>query len=1008
MGHAAFCCLCISLCLGRLCAKRFAIPASTDPAAAHALLTRYCAGCHNDKLKTGGVSLSGIKTTELAEAAPIMERVLRKVRTGEMPPLGLPAPDPAVRASFTNWLEVQLDHASAAKPNPGAPSIHRMNRAEYSNAVRDLLALDIDHKDALPPDDSGYGFDNIGDVLTVSPLHMEKYMSSARKIARLALGTGKTGVAIEKYSAVRGIQDIDDLPLTERGGILIRRYFPLDAEYSILVRVRGAPAPGTPQPKLDLRVDGKRVKLLDVNIDAAETAQDSRNYEVRMPLSAGIRAVGAGFLNEYGKMESAPPAGRRGAPAPPLVPRHGRIRNHRRPLQSHRTRRNRKPQADLCLPPVGGQARRALRQPDPHRARPPCVSPAGDPGGPPAAHEALRRRPQGRRQLRSRHRNLAQGRAGLAGFPVPRGARPGGGGRPAAVHRVSDLELASRLSFFLWSSIPDETLLRLAEQGKLKDPAVLHQQVARMLADPKSKALVDNFAGQWLQLRNVASWRIDPDKFPAFDDSLRDALRKETENFFEYIVREDRSVLDFLDADYTFLNERLAKHYGIPGVHGSYFRQVALTNPERGGILTQGSILTVTSYPTRTSPVIRGKWILENVLGSPPPPPPPDVPAAGREMPSARPRTCASSWKSIAPMPAARAAMRAWTRWASRSRITTRSASSAPATAAATIDASGALPNGQMVRGPGDLKKVMMDRRDQFIETLGERLLTYSLGRGLDYYDQPAVRQIRRNAAKSDYQFSSLILSRGRQRPIPDEEDPGTMMITKKSLARRTFLRGVGATMALPLFDSMTPAFAAPGAQRRCRGHPHGVPLRAQRHHHEGLDSGGRRQRLRVRAHPASRSRRSATTLPVLTGLEHHNGFALGDGAGDHARAGATWLTGVHPKKTQGADIHAGISVDQIAAREIGKQTPLPSLELGLEDVRMVGNCDSGYSCAYSNTLCWSSPTTPLPYETNPRAVFERLFGDGETTDPVARARMAQAGSQHSRFRPRGCRPATA
>jgi hypothetical protein len=326
------------------------------------------------------------------------------------------------------------------------------------------------------------------------------------------------------------------------------------------------------------------------------------------------------------------------------------------------------------------------------------------------------------------------------------------------MHRVSDLELASRLSFFLWSSIPDETLLRLAELGKLKDPVVLHQQVTRMLADEKSKAIVDNFAGQWLQLRNVPSWRIDPDKFPSFDDSLRDALRKETENFFAYIMREDRSALDFLDADYTFLNERLAKHYGIPGVRGSYFRKVALTNPERGGILTQGSILTVTSYPTRTSPVIRGKWILENVLGAAPPPPPPDVPQL-EEKSAGSPKNlreqlekhranagCAGCHSRMDPLGFA------LENYDSTGKFRTSDSGGE-------IDASGALPNGQMVRGPGDLKKVMMDRRDQFIETLAERLLTYSLGRGVDYYDEPAVRQIRRNAAKNDYQFSSLVMS---------------------------------------------------------------------------------------------------------------------------------------------------------------------------------------------------------------------------------------------------------
>jgi len=673
-----------------------------------------------------------------------------------MPPLGLPAPDPAVRTSFVNWLASQLDQAAAAKPDPGAPAIHRMNRAEYSNAVRDLLALDIDHKESLPPDDSGYGFDNIGDVLTVSPLHMEKYMSSARKIARLALGTVKPGVASEKFAAAgRGAETIDDLPLTERGGILVRRYFPLDAEYSLVVRVRGNPPLNTPSPKLDLRVDGKRVKLFDVNINAAEEAQDSRNYEVRVPLAAGIRWIAAGFLNEYGKVEGLPPVARRGAPAPPQLPATVESVTVIGPFKPTGPGETESRQRIFICRPASGKPEE------------PCANQILTA----LAHRAYRR-PIAPSDIQPLMNLFAAGRkdggtfeAGIETalrailvspdflFRVERDTAS-----TAPMHRVSDLDLAARLSFFLWSSIPDDSLLLIAEQGKLHDPAVLHQQVARMLADAKSKALVDNFAGQWLQLRNVASWRIDPDKFPNFDDPLRDAMRKETENLFNYIMREDRSVLEFLDADYTFLNERLARHYGIPGVRGSYFRKVALSSPERGGILTQGSILTVTSYPTRTSPVVRGKWILENVLGAPPPPPPPDVPQF-EEKSVGSPRNlreqlekhrsnpgCAGCHSRMDPLGFA------LENYDSTGRFRTTDGG-------AEIDASGSLPNGQAVRGPGDLKRVMMDRRDQFVETLCERLLTYALGRGLEYYDQPAVRQIRRNAAANDYRFSSLILS---------------------------------------------------------------------------------------------------------------------------------------------------------------------------------------------------------------------------------------------------------
>jgi hypothetical protein len=582
-------------------------------------------------------------------------------------------------------------------------------------------------------------------------------MSSARKIVRLAMGTGKAGVAIEKFSVARGVQNSDELPLMERGGLLVRHYFPFDAEYSILVRVRGTPVPDTPAPKLDLRVDGKRVKLFDVNIDAAETAQDSRNYEVRMPLGAGIRAIGAGFLNEYGKMESAPPAGRRGMPPPKLIPISVESVTFIGPYNA--------------TGPGETESRKRIFicRPGPGKPEEPCANQILTT----LARRAYRR-PVTQADIQPLMKLFAAGRKDGGSFEAGletslramlvspdflfRVERDPASAAPGSVHPVSDLELASRLSFFLWSSIPDEALLRVAEEGKLKDPAVLHRQVARMLADPKSQALVENFAGQWLQLRNVASWRIDPDKFPNFDDSLRDALRKETENFFDYIMREDRSALDFLDADYTFLNDRLAKHYGIEGVRGSYFRKVALNSPDRGGILTQGSILTVTSYPTRTSPVIRGKWILENVLGSPPPPPPPDVPQL-EEKSVGSPKNlrqqlekhrsnagCAGCHARMDPLGFA------LENFDSTGKFRTSDAGGE-------IDASGALPNGQTVRGPGDLKKVMMDRKDQFIETLGERLLTYALGRGLEYYDEPAVRKIRRNAANNDYRFSTLILS---------------------------------------------------------------------------------------------------------------------------------------------------------------------------------------------------------------------------------------------------------
>ena len=735
----------------------------TPTLAPDALIARYCAGCHNDKLKTGGVSLTSTPVTDIAAGAATFEKVLRKVRTGEMPPNGLPAPDATSRAQFVTWLETQLDRAAAAKPNPGTPSIHRLNRAEYSNAVRDLLALDMDHSAGLPADDSGYGFDNIGGVLTVSPLLLEKYMSTARRVSRLALGTLKPSRTLEKFSAGRGGAELpDDMPLGERGGMLLRRYFPLDAEYSILVRVRGNPAPNTPAPKLDVRLDGQRLKLLDVNINPAEEAQDSRNYEVRLPVPAGMHAIGAAFLSEFSKIEAGAGGGRgRGGVAAAPPPQFTAV--------------------SVESVSVGGPLGTASAGDTESRRRILICRPAAGQPEEDCAAQILRslarrayRRPVNQADLAPLLKLFASGRTDGGSFDAGietalrailvspnflfRVERDPAGSAAGAMHRVSDLELASRLSFFLWSTIPDEKLLTAAEQNKLHDPPALERQVLRMLADPKSKALVDNFAGQWLQLRNIATWKPDPDKFPGFDDQLRDALRRETEQFFQYVIREDRSVLDFLSADYTFVNERLARHYGIPDVKGAYFRRIDLTSPERGGILTQGSVLTVTSQPTRTSPVVRGKWILENILGAPPPPPPPDVPelpaSASQSPKSLREQfekhranaMCASCHVRLDPLGFALENYDAVGKFRTSD-------------GGVEIDASGTLPNGVAVRGPGDLKKVLLESRDQFVETLGEKLLIYALGRGLEYYDRPAVRKIRAEAAQSDYKFSSVALA---------------------------------------------------------------------------------------------------------------------------------------------------------------------------------------------------------------------------------------------------------
>jgi mono/diheme cytochrome c family protein len=728
-------------------------PSSTpSPDAAQAMVNRYCTNCHNEDLKTGGVSLTGVRASAVGAAAGTWEKVFRKVRTGEMPPFGMPRPDAPVIASFTTWLETELDRAALARPNPGTPSIHRLNRVEYGNAVRDLLALDLDHSSSLPADDSGYGFDNIGEVLTVSPLHLEKYMSTARRVARLAVGTVNLSPAIEKFSAGRASagEMSDELPLSVRGGIVFRRHFPVDAEYSILVRLRGNPDPNMPPPKLDVRVDGNRVKLFDANISLAEEAQYTRSFEFRLPLKAGMHVVGAGLLTETTKPVIG--GARRGVDPPPPTPA----------------------SVDYVL--VGGPFNATGPGETESRKRIfSCRPAAGDPEEP-CARKILTsltrqayRRPTDKADIEPLMKLFATGRKDGGSFDsgietalrailvspsfLFRVERSPRGSAPGTVHRVTDLELASRLAFFLWSSIPDEELLRLAEHGKLR--SVLNQQVSRMLADPKSRSLVDNFAGQWLHLRNVATWRPDPDKYREFDEPLRDALQRETELFFEHIVREDRSVLEFLNADYSILNERLARHYGIPGVRGSYYRRVALNGNERGGILTHGSILTVTSYPTRTSPVLRGKWILDNVLGAPPPPPPPDVPALAESASSSTRdlRTALEKHRANAACASCHARLDplgfALENYDAVGKFRTSEGG-------ADIDASGSLPGGTTVHGAGDLKKVLMERRDEFVQCLAEKLLTYALGRGLEHYDLPAVRQIRREVARNDYRFSSL------------------------------------------------------------------------------------------------------------------------------------------------------------------------------------------------------------------------------------------------------------
>ena len=720
-------------------------PAGTE--LLQATVRRYCITCHNDRTLTAGLSLQHVDATRVAEHAPVLEKVFQKLRAGEMPPAGRPRPDESAAADLVAWLETSLDGAAAESPNPGAPAIHRLNRAEYRNAVRDLLGLDLDHARDLPADDSGYGFDNIGDVLTVSPLHVEQYVAAARRVSRLAVGSLTPRPVVERYEAPRGTADvaIDGLPPNERGGILFRHHFPFDAEYTITLRVRGRRASGMPAPRLDIRIDGRRVRLLDADFDPAEASQLTRNFELRLPIPAGEHEVGAAFLTEYARSEDGQATNRYsvdyvlvGGPYGAAGP--GDPENRRR-LFVCRPDAN-EPEEPCARRILTAVARRAYRRP---------VTAAD-------IEPLLELFAIGRADGARFEDGIEMALSGVLVSPsfLFRAPRAPEGAAPGSVHPLSDVDLASRLSFFLWSSIPDEELLDLAERGRLQDAEALAGQIRRMLADPKARALVDNFGGQWLHLRNVADWRPDPERFADFDESLRYAFERETALFLDHLIRDDRSVLELIDGDYSFLNERLARFYGVDGVGGGHFRRVSLAGTERAGVLTHGSVLMVTSYPTRTSPVLRGKWVLENLLGAPPPPPPPDVPALadGAETSAGSLRealerhranpACAACHARLDPLGFA---------------LERFDAVGAHRTEddGAPVEASGALPDGTLVDGPAGLRQVLLDRRQEFVETLAEKLLTYALGRGLESYDRPAVREIRRRTEAADHRFSALV-----------------------------------------------------------------------------------------------------------------------------------------------------------------------------------------------------------------------------------------------------------
>jgi mono/diheme cytochrome c family protein len=736
------------------------------------LLDRYCVSCHNQRLKTAGLTLDTMDIGVMGAHAETWEKVVRKLRGGLMPPPGRPRPDQPAQDALVGWLETELDATAAAHPNPGrTETFHRLNRAEYHNVVRDILALDLDVASLLPGDSASYGFDNMAGALKLSESLMERYLSAARKISRAAIGFAPSVPAAETYHvspALRQDERVDGLPFGTRGGTLITHLFPQDADYIFRFDLSNT----TAGADLDVTIDGERIKLFTVKPGAravdADGNEELEKIEVQVPVTAGPHQVGATFIK-----------------SPTVL-----AESNRRPFLNPTV--SRPGQAMLRgLTIVGPIDGRGISE-TPSRRRIFVCRPGQNPSEAACAKTILStlarrayRRPVDDEDLKILLTAYTQARAdGDFESGIERGlqqllispeflfrveADPAAAPKSSPNYRIGDLELASRLSFFLWSSVPDDELLDTAAKGKLRNPAVLEQQVKRMLADARSEALTANFAGQWLQLRNLAAVTPSEVLFPDFDDTLRQSFRRETELFFDSIVREDHSLLDLLNADYTFLNDRLARHYGIPGVQGSHFRRVTLADPKRRGLLGQGSVLTVTSQPVRTSPVFRGKWILENILGTPPPPPPPNVPPlpektgvyAGRS-PSMRERmsqhrenpVCASCHSMIDPLGFGLEHFDPIGRWRDVDE-TFRP-----------IDASGTLPDGTAFAGVAEMRAALLKRPERFVTAFTEKLLTYALGRGVEYYDMPAVRRIVRDAAANDYRMSTIVIGIAKSLPF--------------------------------------------------------------------------------------------------------------------------------------------------------------------------------------------------------------------------------------------------
>jgi mono/diheme cytochrome c family protein len=778
-------------------AGRPAAPATatiTPPPHVAAFVQTHCVACHNDRALSGGLSLSAATFNSLDNAVT-WEKVLHKIRTGQMPPAPRPRPPAAASTAMTTWLQTTLDADAAANPRPGRVGAHRLNRTEYANAIRDLLSLQIDAATLLLPDEAEDGFDNVAASLALSPAHLERYLAAARQISRMAIGDRSPDAAATSHVyRVPRLRDQDgraneDLPFGSRGGLAVRHHFARDGDYSFKVRLRrqvydyiiGMRSP----QQLELRLDGALVKRFTVGGGATGTPgpltwngeivgdtsyelymhdADAR-LEVQTRVTAGVHQVSASFIDSPWEPEGV---------TQPIQVDFGRGSDEyfdgyaavdtvtiRGPYEAGGPGDTASRQAVLaCRPARAAEEEACARRIFETLAR-----------------RAYRRPPTGEEidTLMSFYRSGAkQGfeagiRSGLERMlvsfnflfrieePPRRSAGSAGASSRQAVHALSDLDLASRLSFFLWSSIPDDQLLTLAARGRLSEPAVLDGQVKRMLADPKSRALVDNFAAQWLMLRKAASHQPDLIFNPEFDENLRDAFITEAQFFVDSQLRADRSIIELVTADYSFLNERLARHYGVANVYGERFRRVTFNDGIRGGVLGLGGLLMVTSYPDRTAPVSRGLWVLDNLLGMPPPPPPGDVPDLQEQSDEGRKRSmreqmeahranpaCAACHVRMDPLGFALEQFDPIGKWRT-------------AAAAIPIDAVAAFPDGTTIDGVRGVRALVAARRDLFVETFTAKMMTYALGRLVDYRDQPAIRRIAREAAPHDHRWSAII-----------------------------------------------------------------------------------------------------------------------------------------------------------------------------------------------------------------------------------------------------------